>query len=94
MKQLLPPMGVLSSQNCRYLSDTNPNLRVFTDSQYSNRVNAWCAISYNGIIGPYFFDGKLNQYKYLNLLQTFFHEYLHTLRLDERARLDFQQDGC
>lgn len=86
--------GVVSSQNCRYWSDTNPNFRIVTGSQYSKRVNVWCAISYNGIIGPYFIEGKLNQHKYLNLLETFFHEYLHTLPLDERARLYFQQDGC
>jgi hypothetical protein len=86
--------GVVSSQNCRYWSDTNPNFRIVTKSQYSKRVNVWCAISYNGIIGPYFIDGRLNQHKYLNLLETFFQQYLNTLPWDERERLYFQQDGC
>lgn len=64
--------GVVSSQNCRYWSRDNPNFRIRSRRQYSQKVNVWCAITYNGIIGPYFIENNLNQHTYLHLLNTFF----------------------
>lgn len=45
---------VVSSQNCRYWSHDTPNFPIRSRRLYSQTVNVWCAISYSGIIGPYF----------------------------------------
>ncbi|KAJ8943430.1 hypothetical protein NQ318_020681 [Aromia moschata] len=43
--------GVVSSQHCRYWSETNPHFTISCRRQYFKKVNVWCAVSYtNGII--------------------------------------------
>ena len=39
---------------------------------YDEKVLVWCAISAEGILGPYFFEETVNQYNYLKMLQNFF----------------------
>lgn len=64
--------GIVSSQNCRFWSTENPNFRIITNSQRFKKVNVWCAIRFDKIIGPYFFDDNLNQHSYLEMLEFFF----------------------
>lgn len=86
--------GTVASQHVRYWSDYNPNFRMPHNRQYSAKVNVWCAISYHGIIGPYFFDNTVNQHTYLDMLQNFVDERLDDLPINYLARCYFQQDGC
>lgn len=86
--------GTVSSQNSRYWSHNNPHFRIQCRRQYSKKINVWCAISYSGIIGPYFFESNLNQHTYLHMLNTFFHDHLNDIPLVDRRKLFFQQDGC
>lgn len=46
--------GTVSSQNCRWWSDVNPNFTIQTRDQYSFKTNVWCGIYKNRIIGPFF----------------------------------------
>lgn len=46
--------GTVSSQNCRWWSDTNPNFTLKTRDQYSFKTNVWCGIYKHQIIGPFF----------------------------------------
>lgn len=46
--------GTVSSQNCRWWSDTNPNYTIKTRDQYAFKTNVWCGIYKNKIIGPFF----------------------------------------
>lgn len=85
--------GTVSSQHVRYWSDTNPLFRITNHRQYFVKVNVWCAISYYGIIGPYFFD-NVNQHTYLNMLDNFFDDALDELPLNYRTSMYFQHDGC
>ena len=39
---------------------------------YDEKVLVWCAMSAEGILGPYFFEETVNQYNYLKMLQNFF----------------------
>lgn len=39
---------------------------------HDEKVLAWCAISAEGIIGPYFFKQTVNKENYLEMLKTFF----------------------
>lgn len=86
--------GVVSSQHCRYWNETNPHFTISCRRQYFKKVNVWCAVSYNGIIGPYFFDGNLNHNTYLEMLQNFLTDKLDELPLNYRMGMFFQQDGC
>lgn len=54
----------------------------------------WCAISYHGIIGPYFFDTSCNANSYLDVLTNFLDGELENLPLEYRRSFYFQQDGC
>lgn len=83
--------GVVSSQNCRYWSDENPHFRIITNSQRYKKVNVWCAIRYDKIIGPFFFDTTVNQHRYLDMLENFFLPAMEDVNLEE---FYFQQDGC
>lgn len=86
--------GVVSSQHCRYWSETNPNFRITCRRQYFKKVNVWCAVSYHGIIGPYFFDQNLNRNSYLDMLQNFLTNELDELPLNYRMEMFYQHDGC
>lgn len=85
--------GVVSSQNLRYWSTENPHFRIHCRRQYSKKVNVWCAVTYNGIIGPYFFEANMNQHSYLEMLNTIFFHYLNNMPLIDRRTTYFQQDG-
>lgn len=83
--------GVPSSQNCRYWSEDNPEFVVNSRRQYFKKINVWCAISYHcGVIGPYFVEGRLNQYSYLDILNQF----VDDLPYGARDNAYFQHDGC
>lgn len=86
--------GVVSSQHCRYWSETNPHFTISSQRQYFKKINVWCAVSYHGIIGPYFFENNLNGDTYLDMLQNFLKFELDELPLSYRNRMIFQQDGC
>lgn len=86
--------GVVSSQNCRYWAEVNPNFKIVTNSQKYKKVNVWCGIWSDRIVGPYFFDSNLNQESYLEMLETVVLPFLDDINLEKRGKLFFQQDGC
>lgn len=83
--------GTVSSQNCRYWSTQNPNFNINARNQRYRKVNVWCGMLYNRIVGPYFFNENLNQHNYLEMLQNFL---LPSLEQEELGHIYFQQDGC
>lgn len=89
-ESLFTTNGVASSQNTRFWSQENPNFRITNKRQYFKKVNVWCAVSYDyGVIGPYFIEGKLNQHRYLNILQWFLRQVPGV-----QNNSYFQHDGC
>lgn len=85
--------GVVSSQNSRYWSAENPEWVINAKSQYSHKINVWCGILDNRIIGPFFFEGNLNGHLFLNFLRNEFWDALHDLPPLVRLNLKFQLDG-
>lgn len=82
------------SQNFRYWSTDNPHLIVKTHTQYPQKVNVWCGILNNVVIGPYFINGTLTGETYLELLtETICPAIEHTMLGDERP-IWYQHDGC
>lgn len=86
--------GVVSSQNCRYWAEENPNWVIKCKSQYSQKVNVWCAIVDTQIIGPVFFFNTLNAERFLIFLNTELMDAIDDLPLIMRRELYFQLDGA
>ncbi|CAM4794150.1 unnamed protein product [Rotaria magnacalcarata] len=64
--------GLVSKHNIRYRSETNPHVTIETVMN-SPKLNVWCAMSKNKLLGPYFFeDDTVNGADYLLMLETFF----------------------
>lgn len=86
--------GHVSSQNSRHWAYENPNYVINKGSQRYKKVNVWCGIFYDRIIGPYFIEGNLNQHVYLDILEQFVLPFLNTLEPEVRNNMFWQQDGC
>jgi hypothetical protein len=63
--------GNVNNYNFRILSQSNPNVVVKKQLKLP-KVHVWCRISSNKIIGPFFFDSKVNGERYLDMLQQFY----------------------
>lgn len=86
--------GVVSSQNCRWWSQENPNFVIANRNQYYKKTNVWCGILNDKLIGPFFFRDNLTGNNYLNFLQNELGNFIDNLPLEERRNLWFQHDGC
>jgi hypothetical protein len=90
--------GSVNKKICGYWVPTNPR-QLHERPLRSPQVIVCCAISAQGIIGPYFFEGDdgvsvtVNTKRYNHMLETFFlPEMRH--RNWNMARAWFQQDGA
>ena len=90
--------GHVNSQNCRYWGKESPT-EVVARPLHSKKVPVWCALSSQGIIGPFFFEEDdttvtVNGKRYRSMLETFFVPELKRLAGNELSRQWFQQDGA
>jgi hypothetical protein len=84
--------GLVNKHNVRYWSESNPFIQIETVMR-SPKVNVWCAMSCNRLIGPFFFEGDtVDGPKYLSMLQEFFIPEVR--KLNKMRSLIFQQDGA
>ena len=82
--------GLVHKQNYRIWGLEKPT-EVDQFERNSPKVNVWCAISSNCIVGPYFFEeATVTAQNYLNMLTTYFHPVLVRKRIVRR--IIFQQD--
>lgn len=86
--------GYVNKQNMRYWSASNPK-EVHEKPLHSPKTTVWCAVSGNGIIGPYFFGRgeTVNAQRYRAMLDNFFIPELHR-HVGYNNRTHFQQDGA
>jgi hypothetical protein len=83
--------GYVHKQNCRIWSTKKPiEVQVYQDN--SPKINVWCAMSSDCIIGPYFFEENVNGKNYLEMLQNFFWPAIQNKRI--ASKIMFQQDGA
>ena len=89
----------VNSQNCRYWGTENPH-EILEKPLHSEKATVWCAISSQGIIGPYFFEENeravtVNGTRYRAMLQDYFFPSLRRLVRTRALRKQwFQQDGA
>jgi len=82
----------VNKHNIRYRCETNPHATVETIMN-SQKLNIWCALSKNRLIGPFFFDDEIvDGENYLAMLQSFFIPEVR--RLKKGRSIIFQQDGA
>ena len=84
----------VNRHNFRYWPDTNPHWPEATPVQGDPRVMVWAGILEDQIVGPYFFDGKVTQESYLDMLQSYLEGILNNLPQPQRSSMFFQQDGA
>lgn len=84
--------GFVNKHNIRYWCENNPHA-TFETVTNSPKLNVWCALSKNHLIGPFFFDDDtVNGKNDLEMLQSFF--ILEVKRLRKVRSIIFQQDGA
>lgn len=89
--------GYVNKQNFRYWSAVNPQ-ELHERPLHSAKVTVWCAVSSNGIIGPYFFEDDdsravtVTSARYVQMLENFLIPELRRFPVNENTY--FQQDGA
>lgn len=92
--------GHVNRHNCRYWSDQNPHWMEQIHTQRPQKINVWCGIIGEHVIGPYFLDGTLTSARYLLLLQESIVPELRRLFPNHdnpnlpAQQIWFQQDGA
>lgn len=89
--------GFVNKQNFRYWAAENPRL-LHETPLHAQKVTVWCAMSANGIIGPYFFEDEaenavtVNSERYVAMIQNFLTPQHVRFPINEDTL--FQQDGA
>ena len=84
--------GRVHKQNCQIWGLEKPNI-VHQYEDHSPKINVWCAMSSECIIGPFFFEeSTINGQNYLEMLKKFFYPIIARKRIV--SRMYFQQDGA
>lgn len=84
---------IVSSQNCRWWANNNPNFTIKTSDQYSFRTNVWCAIYKERIIRPFAFRKLMISQRPLTFFIDIFH-FIGNLTLHEWQQVSYLQDGA
>ena len=81
--------GVVNRHNVRIWGTENPR-EYLEQERNSPKVNVWCGLLYNTVIGPFFFaEQTVTQYSYLEMLENFVYPQLAHVQ-----NVIFQQDGA
>jgi hypothetical protein len=62
--------GTVNRHNLVYWSDENPHVAIDDHKQMDSRINVWCGIHGDAIVGPVFLDNKLTGVRYRQHLQN------------------------
>ena len=88
--------GIVNIHNQHYWAEENPHANILRHNQRRWSFNVWCGIHDNRVIGPLFYEGKLNSQRYLNtILKEAVVEYLdECIPLNILNFIWYQQDGA
>jgi hypothetical protein len=85
--------GNVNRHNMHYWATENPHWMQQAHTQVRWSVNVWAGILGDHIIGPHFFDGKVDGEAYRNFLEDQFVDLVGEVPLESRINMWFQQDG-
>ena len=77
-----------------YWSVENPHWLHEVEHQRQWSINVWCGKVGDQLVGPHFFEGKLNGPRYREFLETDLPFLLENVPLAVRQQMWFQHDGC
>lgn len=90
--------GLVNRHNCRYWAESDPHIMREFHTQHPQKLNVWCGILGDHIVGPFFINGNLNGESYLELLREGVDPRITTIiENDDNLSEDllvFQQDGA
>jgi hypothetical protein len=86
--------GNVNRHNCHYWSRENPRWIRPHHFQHNFKVNVWCAMFRERIIGPVFLEANVTGQRYLQLLRNTVRNALQNLSQHERRRVWFLHDGA
>jgi len=86
--------GVVNTHNLHYWATTNPHWLRETTHQDNWRINVWCGLYNQQLIGPVFYGGTLTGERYDILLNTTINDFVEALPLAQLRNVWFQQDGA
>ena len=90
--------GQVNRQNCRFWGKAPPD-EVLQRPLHSPKVTVWCALSGQGIVGPFFFEDRdgstvtINKDRYISILNKFWRA-LEKKCADTLHQQWMQQDGA
>ncbi|KAJ4444914.1 hypothetical protein ANN_06713 [Periplaneta americana] len=85
--------GTVNRHSAVYWATENPHIVVEAHNQFDLRLNVWCGIHGDVVIGPVFLNNKLTAALYRWHLEVTLLPYLDDLPLERRRGFFFQQDG-
>lgn len=92
-ESLLTREGCFNYHNSHYYSDTNSRRTRVNSYQHRFKINIWCGILNNKLVGPHYFDGTLNGPMYLDFLVNTLPNLIADVGEDINEVI-FQQDGA
>lgn len=86
--------GVFNWRNSHSWDIENPHLFRKSHIQHEFKINVWCGVFGDSLLGPYELPANLNGNSYLEFLQTTLFDELEELPLNRRRGMWFMQDGA
>lgn len=86
--------GTVNTQNSRYWSAINPHWIRQDHRQVNPRINVWCGIYKDRLVGPVVIPQRLTGFNYLQVLNDILDPFLEDMPLADLRRFWFQQDGA
>lgn len=86
--------GNVNKHNLHYYATENPHFTRSVDNQHRWSLNVWGGIVGSYVIGPHFFEGRVNGDIYLDFLRNGLSDLLENVPLATRHRLWLQHDGA
>lgn len=86
--------GVFNFRNKHVWDNENPHVLRERHFQHEFKINIWCGIVGNHVLGPVELPYNLNGRSYLHFLEHDFEELIDDLPLNVRHNMFFMQDGA
>ena len=86
--------GCVNRHNCRIWGTQQPN-EIHEYVRGSPKVNVWCGLPYDRVIGPFFFsESTITGVVYLDLLEQYVFPQIETFEQETVSRVIFMQVGA
>jgi len=86
--------GCVNGHNCRIWGTQQPS-EIHEYVRGSSKVNVWCGLLYDRVIGPFFFsESTITGVVYLDLLEQYVFPQIETFEQEIVSRVIFMQDGA